>query len=218
MASALFKLVKIPEALTTASAGLKLDPSNQALGALLEKIKAKKAEQDTIEARKREGQERLMRERHALGQALKKRGIKYRKSPGGRAPDLPEDAVMQLEGDKQSPDSTLVFPVMVLYPLHMQSDFIQAFQETHTLAQHLEYLLPPPWDVSSAYVTGNVEAYMETTEGGLVKWGKNVELGKLLGGGKVEVLDGILRVTIVQKTRASEWIESLRKKKTKGNS
>ena len=213
MASALLKLAKIPEALSTASAGLKLDTSNKALVALLEKIKAKKSEIEAAEARKKEQEDRTLKERYALGQALRVRGIKYRKSAGGAAPDMPEDSVMQLEGDKLSPASMILFPVTVLYPLHMQSDFVKAFRESQTLAEHLDYLLPLPWDDKNEYTAKTVEAYMDTIEGGLVKWGKKVELGKLLAGGKLEVLDGIVRVNIVPKARAGEWIESLRQKK-----
>lgn len=62
------------------------------------------------------------------------------------------------------------------------------------------------------YTIPNVEAYAETGEGGLVKYGKKVPLLKLLSGSKIEVLDGIVKINVVPKARASEWIEKVKKR------
>ena len=107
----------------------------------------------------------------------------------------------------------VVFPVLLLYPLDMQSDLIKAFGEEQTLQGHLEYLLPLPWDTAGEYTLVNVEGYVETTSGGMIKWGKKVELLKMLSGGKVEVVDGVVRVNVVPKARAPEWIATVKERR-----
>lgn len=111
--------------------------------------------------------------------------------------------------------SALSFPLMFLYPLHAQTDFIKAFPEDSNLAEHLEYILPLPWDEEAEYTQASVECYMETAEGGLIKAGKKLSLLKLLGSGKLEVLDGLVKVHVVPKARAQEWIGDFKKRRGK---
>ena len=124
-----------------------------------------------------------------------------------------EDAAIHLSPDPISPTSTLKFPTVLLYPLHLQSDFVKAFSETDTVPQHLEYIFPLPWDEKHEYTVQNVEYYMETGSGGLIKVGKNVSLGKVLGSGGVEVVDGIVRINVVLKSGAKAWIEEMKTRK-----
>ena len=126
-----------------------------------------------------------------------------------------EDAHIHLSPDPVSPTSTLMFPVILLYPLHAQSDFIKAFPETDTIPQHLEYIFPLPWDTKHEYNVGNVEFYMETASGGLIKVGRKMSLLKALEGGKVEVVDGLVRVNVVLKEGAGKWIEEVKVRKGK---
>ena len=211
LASALFALNKLPEAHSACSAGLELDPSNKSLLMLAEKIKEKRAAQAAAERKKQEKEDRLKKEAATLIAALKFRQIRTRKTD--KPPEM-EDAVIRLVPDPLSATtSTLIFPVVILYPLHLQSDFVKAFGEEQTLQGHLDYLLPLPWDGGKEYTPKEVEAYLETAEGGLIKWGKRVELLKVLSGGKVEVVDGLVRVNLVPRRRASEWIEAIKKRK-----
>jgi hypothetical protein len=126
-----------------------------------------------------------------------------------------EDASIALTPDPLSLNSTLTFPVILLYPLHLHSDFIKAFGEEQTLLGHLEYLLPLPWDEQGEYTPKAVEAYLETREGGLLKWGKKVPLLQVLSGGKVEVVDGMVRVNVLPRGRAGEWVEGVRRRRGK---
>jgi hypothetical protein len=212
MASALFALNKLPEAASACSAGLMIDPSNTPLLALDGKVKAKQALQDEKEKKKREEQEMKKKEAETLKLALQARQIKIRYT--GKAPEI-EGAALKLVPDPTSLKSTLVVPVIVLYPLHMQSDIIKAFGEEQTLKGHLSYLLPLPFDKAGEYTIKEVEAFMETPTGGLIKVGKNVELLKVLSGGKVELVDGFINIMIVLKSRTSEWIESFKKNNTR---
>ena len=210
LASALFALNKLPEAHSASYAGLELDSSNKSLLILAQKITEKRAAQALVEKRKQEREDRMRKEAAMLNAALKFRQIRMRQT--GQPPEM-EDAAIRLVPDPLSPTSTLTFPVILLYPLHLQSDFIKAFGEEQTLQGHLDYLLPLPWDSGKEYTSKEVEAYMETAEGGLIKWGKRVPLLKVVSGGKVEVVDGLVRVNLVPKGRAPEWIEAVKKRR-----
>ena len=124
-----------------------------------------------------------------------------------------EDASIHLSPDPVAPTSVLMFPVVLLYPLHLQSDFIKAFSETDTVPQHLEYIFPLPWDEKGEYSLGTVEFYMETGSGGLIKVGKKVSLGKVLGSPNVEIVDGIVRINVLLKAKAAGWIEEMKARK-----
>lgn len=77
-------------------------------------------------------------------------------------------------------------------------------------------MLPPPWDARGEYGTLDaVECYVETAAGGLIKAGKKVALAKLLGGGNVEVVDGLVRIFVLPKARAGEWIEQFKLRRGK---
>lgn len=147
-----------------------------------------------------------------LTTALRARNIRTRNT--AQPPDM-EDAAIRLSPDPLSPTSTIEFPVVLLYPLHAQSDFVKAFPEIDTVPQHLDYIFPLPWDEKQEYTIGGVEFYMETGSGGLVKVGRNVSLGKVLGSGGVEVVDGIVRINVLLKGKTAGWIEEMKARKGK---
>jgi tetratricopeptide (TPR) repeat protein len=208
-ATACLSLEKIPEAVDACILGLAIDASNAPLKALQTKISVRKAHIDSVEKARREREAKAASERATLSLALRSRGIKTRSTD--QAPDL-EDAAVQLK-DKMDPSSTLSFPVMLLYPTHAQSDFVKAFAESETLNQHLEYIFPLPWDQEQEFTLNDVEAYMETIAGGLIKLGKKMTLGKVLGSGKCEVKDGLVNVSVIPKSKAAEWIEEFKKRR-----
>ncbi|KAK5114178.1 hypothetical protein LTR62_002748 [Meristemomyces frigidus] len=210
-ASACLSLDKIDEALDACQSGLKFESTNTALQGLVIKIEKRRdnlAELDRVRA---ERLERTANERATLKFAMKTRNIVTRES--SKSPDM-EDAKVQL-ADSLDATSLLSLPVIFLYPLQAQSDFVKAFAETETLSQHLEYILPPPWDNGQEYRAAAVECYMETAAGGLIKAGKNLPLSKLLGSGKVEVVDGLVSVNVLPKSKASEWIEEFKRRRPK---
>jgi hypothetical protein len=146
-----------------------------------------------------------------LAAALKSRNIASRTTD--KAPDT-EDAVVKL-ADPISPESTLSVPVVLLYSIHLQSDFVKAFEEDQTLHEHLLYIFPLPWDEESEYTVASVECYIETVAGGLIKAGKKVPLIKILATGKVEIVDGLLKVHVIPKVKADKWIEEFKLKRGK---
>ena len=208
----LLTLDKFAEALDACSRGLAIEPTNTALSNLNIKIMNRQKALEAVQQKKQESERRSQQEKIMLVTALRARNIRTRTN--AQVPDT-EDAHIHLAPDPISATSTLMFPVVLLYPLHLQSDFIKAFPENDTVTQHLEYIFPAPWDEHHAYRISNVEYYIETASGGLLKVGKNVMLGKVLGSSGVEIVNGIVKINIVLKSRAREWIEDLRAKKGK---
>ena len=186
-----------------------MDPTNAALKTLSTKISTRKAQIEIAERKRREREERIAAERQALSLALRSRNIPTRQTE--QAPDL-EDAAVKLS-EPLDPSSSLSFPVILLYPTHSQSDFIKAFGEKENLAEHLSYILPVPWDEQGEYTVDNVDGYMETIAGGLIKVGKRMGLGKILGSGKCEVVDGLVKINVIPKPKADSWITEFKKRR-----
>ena len=210
---ALLALDKIIEASDTCSRGMAIDPGNTALSNLNTKITNRQVAIAATQKKKQEREQRIQKEKLMLATALRARNIRTRTT--AQPPEM-EDASVHLAPDPLSPTSTLMFPVVLFYPLHLQSDFVKAFSETDTVPQHLEYIVPLPFDEKQEYTIANVEYYIETASGGLVKMGKKVSLGKMLGSADVEVVDDIVRINVVPKNRAKAWIEEMKMKAKKG--
>ncbi|KAL2148472.1 hypothetical protein VTH82DRAFT_2026 [Thermothelomyces myriococcoides] len=212
-ARALLAVGRVTEADDACARGLEVDPSNKPLQALAKDI-VKAAEAEA--ARRKREEEQQARERHRealLRAALKARDIRTRST--GKPPDM-EDARVKLSPDENDPTSSLVFPTLLLYPCHLESDFIKAFNERETLEQHFGYVFPLPWDRTGEYSPAGVECYAETASGGLVKVGKKVPLLKVLGGGNVEVVDNLVKIFVVPKSKAEAWVREFKENKAAG--
>lgn len=208
-ASACLALDKIPEALDACQNGLSYEPQHPALQTLLQKTEKRREHLEAVDLQRRQREERTRLEKATLRYALKTRNIFARETEA--MPNL-EDAAIAL-ADPLNASSTLSLPTMLLYPLHAQSDFIKGFAEHETLKQHLAYILPPPWDDAHEYTVQSVDCYMETSASGLIKAGKNLSLLKLLAGGKIEVLDSLVKVNVVPKAKAAVWIEEFKRRR-----
>ncbi|KAK3114955.1 HSP70/90 co-chaperone [Teratosphaeriaceae sp. CCFEE 6253] len=207
-ASACLALDRLPEALDACRRGLECDAHNAALQTLLQKVEKRTAHVAELDQVRREREQHTAREAATLKLALQQRHIATRSTK--TTPDL-EDAAIRLASPLDA-SSALTLPLVLLYPLHAQSDFVKACAETDTLAQHLTYIFPLPWDAGHEYTVQSVECYMETTQGGLIKAGKNLSVVTLLGSGKVEVVDGLVRVNVVPKARGKEWIADFKRR------
>ncbi|KAK3939796.1 Tetratricopeptide repeat protein 4 [Diplogelasinospora grovesii] len=208
---ALLSLDKITEADDACARGLELDPNNASLKALADDIIKKHSALTEKQQKEQQRLEREKRRKLLLRAALQARNIRTRKTD--KPPEV-EEVKVRLVPDPDSPESSLAFPVVLLYPMHMESDFIESFHETETLDDHLGYVLPLPWDAKGEYGTGaGVECFMETSTGGLVKVGKKMPLLKVLSGTKVEVVDELLKVFILPKGEAEAWVREWKAKK-----
>ncbi len=207
---ALLALDRIAEADDSCARGLNVEPGNKTLLAMAEAIVRRN---EFVAEKKRKEMEREKRRRleeMTLKAALKAREIRIRKT--AQPPEM-EDAEIRLVPDPVDPESTLSFPAVLLYPLHLESDFIKAFNEMETLGYHLGYILPLPWDRTGEYTENGVECYMETVTGGLIKVGRKVTLLKVLSAGNVEVVDEVVRIFVVPKAKADGWVQEFKKKK-----
>ncbi|KAI1079077.1 TPR-like protein [Whalleya microplaca] len=209
-AKALLAVGRIEQADDACARGLAIDAANGPLRAVAKDIV--KASEERAAKQKREN-ERLAREKRRqvlIRAALKAREIKTRAT--AQPPEM-EDAKLQLVPDPDDPRSSLSFPTVLLYPAHLQSDFIKAYNETDSLADHLRDVLPLPWDEAREYTLDGVECYMETISGGLIKVGKKASLLKILSSGKVEVVDEVVRIFVLPKAKAASWVEEFKSKK-----
>lgn len=202
---------RLDEAQDVITRGLLLEPDNKSLQGQLEILE--KRLQAALDKRKKDD-ERIQKEKveaYNLAVALKQRNITIVKSR--RPPDTGEAQICL--SDPQDSQSSLVFPTMFLYPLTYQSDFLAQFAEVYTVQSQLDLVLEhqPPWDDKKEYTPKSVDCFMETKIGGLIKLGKKVNLGTALGSGKVEIVDGIVRIYVVPKIAAAAWIEAFKKEK-----
>ena len=211
-AQALLALDKIREAIDTCMHGLQIDKSNRSLRSVMEEAIRRGKTLSAAEKQRHDERDKRERQRVALHQALQQRGIRNRTSE--KPPDL-EDAHMKLDPDPFSAKSTLYIPVLFLYPMHAQSDFVKAFSEVDTIKQHLEYLLPVPWDEANEYQLKSVELYTESATGGLSKIGRDLTLLEVVQKGHAPVVDEIVTIQIVPKQQAARYIEELKKRKGK---
>ena len=209
-AKALLALGKVLEADDACARGLAIEPENVALKGVAREIIKKNEEVATRRKKEVEREQRRRLEEVTLRTALKARAIKVRKT--AQPPEM-EDAKIELVPDPVDPASTLCFPTILLYPLHLESDFIKAFNEMEPLGHHLDYILPVPWDREGIYTPTGVDCYMETMTGGLIKVGRKVSLLKVLSSGNIEVVDEVVKIFVVPKANADEWIQDFKKKK-----
>ena len=209
-ATALLALDEVHEALDVCYRGLKFDGANTPLKALLQRIQTRADILERVDRKRREQHMRVRQEKRMLLAVLAERGIKFRGTE--KPPDL-EDAQIRLSPDPLSRISLLEFPVMLLYPTHHQTDLIKAFAEKDWLSHHLSYILPLPWDEKKEFTMDSTECYMDTVSGGLMKVGKKLKLLDILANGKTEIVDGLVRIYVVPKGQAAQWIEDVKKQK-----
>jgi hypothetical protein len=207
-AAACFALDKIADAEDACSRGLEVDAANVSLKALASKIQIRKTMIAQQETAARERKERLAKQQYAMKAAFKQRKIIVRAT---RLPPDTQDAEPSLS-NPLDPSSTLSLPVLILYPRAAQSDLIKAFEEIHSLGDHLGYILPDmPWDEDRAYQPASVDCYIATPQGGVAKVGKKIPLKKILESGKAEVVDGVFRVYIVPRTESDIFVAEFKK-------
>jgi tetratricopeptide (TPR) repeat protein len=207
---ALLAVDRIAEADDVCSRGLALEPENKSLRSVADGIVKRATTLDELRRKAAEREAKKQRRALLLKAALMARGIKMRQT--AQPPEM-EDAKVTLLPNEDDPSSELAFPTVLLYPLHLESDFIKAFQETHTLEDHLGYIFPLPWDREKSYTLAGVTCYVETKEGGLIKMGKKVPLLKVLSGGKVEVVDEVVRIFVLPTAKAEGWVKEFKEKR-----
>ncbi|EGX46353.1 hypothetical protein AOL_s00109g194 [Orbilia oligospora ATCC 24927] len=215
-ARACLALDKISEAEDCVQRGLAIDKSNSSFKAIDEKISSRKSVLARLQQTSQERERLSKMKEAALKRALEARHV-IQRITSARHLDLSEDATVQLQ-DPLDPQSDLCFPVVVLYPLHLQSDFIKSLSENETIGSQLEGILSPSnlpeWDKESEYAYPGVDVLVEKKKydmhgrPSLSKIGPKTSLRKVLTEGKLELIDGILTVLVVPKPRLAEFVKS----------
>ncbi|KAL6636897.1 hypothetical protein ACP70R_024469 [Stipagrostis hirtigluma subsp. patula] len=152
-AKAAIALELLPEAASFCRRGLEQDPANEELKKLLSQVEAQQSEQD----RQRAKVAQAIAAAKDLAAAMEKRGMKlgkavYQELTGVKKPKLDEQGVLH-------------WPVLLLYPEVMSSDFIEDFSETDTFSPHLDSSPPLPWDENHAYTREAIELYYQAGVG-----------------------------------------------------
>ncbi|KAL8894088.1 MAG: hypothetical protein Q9192_004629, partial [Flavoplaca navasiana] len=168
---------------------IKQSAEHTAFQTLKSRILSAKHSADEQEKARTAAEQKKQKEQLTLNAAIAARGIKLRWT--GKEPDL-EDARIHLDPEPLDPASEIHFPLLVLYPLHQQSDFLKSVAETTAFGDVLETVLGKGvggglhWDTANEYRVDGVEIFMETVTGGMVKVGRKKRVLDVLGGGKVE--------------------------------
>ncbi|KAB8345881.1 hypothetical protein FH972_022936 [Carpinus fangiana] len=212
-ASALLQLDRLTEATDAINFCLSVDPTNAPAETLATKIQTRVEAVAKQEKLRKDREEKKRKELVTLQTAIKARG--YAVNMTKNRPADVEDAEISLS-DPLDASSELWLPVLLMYPTAAQTDLLKSVSEHDTLLQHLDYILPLPWDEKSEFGRGNaeqVELFADTISGGMVKVGKKVPMRDVLKGGKVVVADGLWRVYVVPKSKVTVWIEEMKKRK-----
>ncbi|PWW74776.1 TPR-like protein [Tuber magnatum] len=211
-ARALLALDKISESLQCIDNGLSTSPTNKPLITLQEQALSRQSHLSDLETARQQRVQRQLAIEKTLAAAFAARNITVRRTP--HPPDM-EDVQAHLE-DPLDPASELYFPAIFLYPLQGQSDFVKAFPVSSEVGVQLGVVLAefPEWDHEKSYSPpGKVEVFVETRTGGLVRVGKKATLGNVLGnGGKVEVVDGLVKFLIVPKGEVGAFLEDWKRR------
>lgn len=134
-------------------------------------------------------------------------------------PALPDGVPIHLE-DPLDPTSTLLVPVLLLYPCDLQSDFLAEVDIGSTPGQALNTVFehPPMWfsgDHVAQYDVKNLEVFVQTESGGLVKIGKKVSFESVLSAPKpkVPLIDNVITLHCVPKEKREQWLKTWSKDK-----
>jgi len=119
--------------------------------------KQKEREREEIR-RKKEADEAM--EKMVIDTALKSRGLKR----GPMAFHLQGHYDSTIDVDVET--GNLIYPILFLYPLDGQSDFIQRAHETVPLSAYLDQMFPPkaaspPWDTNKKYTLNNISVWID---------------------------------------------------------
>ncbi len=192
------RLQRFRECLEACDRGLEADPRDDVLLGLRKEAVAK--EKEAERNRRREAAEAKKRkvEEEKLLRAIEERGIvvKPGKKDGDEEEGLSPLSMSLLEPAHPSAvhrrvhfspkdPSKLVWPVLLLYPEHGETDLVEAFEEDARFSDHLEVMFgeeveAAPWDADGKYRARDLRVYFEDTRGGRL-W--EVDVASTLGEG-----------------------------------
>ncbi|KAJ1852802.1 HSP70/90 co-chaperone [Coemansia sp. RSA 2703] len=224
-ARACLALEKFDEARECCKWALDVQPENQEvlkLQALIDQ-RQKAFERKVAEQKQRE--ETRARQRAMLKEAIEiRKGLTFDSSVARKKDSLPweSDSPRQVHLDESS--GHLLWPVFFLYPEAKESDFVERFDELHTLRDMLQVVLaePPAWDDrrNPKYTIDNVDTFfLHRPVGGfdederLIKVDMNMPLASVLEHEKYVIRDGIPSFVVLPRNDSftDQFIDRYRK-------
>ncbi|KAL0918373.1 hypothetical protein M5K25_010377 [Dendrobium thyrsiflorum] len=211
-AKAAFSLELLMEAESFCNRGLELFPSNEEVKQLSVQIDSRKKECEHHKTQL----SKVLETAKELASAFKTRGLKlgrtmYQELTGVKNPILDKNGILH-------------WPVLLLYPETMSSDFIEEFCETDIFSAHLDLISffysysTLPWDKENAYTREAIELYYQANTG--VVLSKKKVLEYLLKGTVAshseydydEDKDEVDHTEIPSSSSSSKWIKVNEKK------
>lgn len=209
---ALYAVGRLDEAKQILKFGMTKDPENKPIQDTLGKIEAAERAIEEHRLKKERAEQEHIQKQELLAKAIKMRSIEIVKTL--QPAEYLDDAKIFLE-DPLDFESQLIFPAVVLYPTTNEFDFIAEISELTTASEILAMVLdrPQSWfedPKHENFVPKNLECYMETVSGGLVKVGKKVPLNSALMSEKARapLFDNGLRLYVVPKNQAADWLST----------
>ncbi|CAH6723609.1 hsp70/Hsp90 co-chaperone Cns1p [[Candida] jaroonii] len=212
---AFYLVNRLDEAKQILDYGLSIDGDNKPIQETLQKVTQKQAQvQLALERKEREQKEKELKNT-ILVNAIKLRHFLILKS---KTPtELLEEAKIRLENDVDY-ESQLIFPAMILYPTTDEFDYLQEVGELTTPNEILNTVMQRPQSFfedpkHKNFAIPNLQCFLETEAGGLVKVGKNVAINEVLmkDSPKTPLFDNALRLYVVPKQESAEWISKWNK-------
>lgn len=207
---AFFAVGRLEEARQILEFGLTKDKDNKPIQDTLAKIDAAEKEIEEKRLKKERLEQEKIHKQELLENAIKIRHIEMVKTLNPA--EYLDNAKIFLE-DPMDYESQLIFPAVVLYPTTNEFDFIAEISELTTPNEILAMVLdrPQSWfddPKHKNFVPKNLECYMETVGGGLVKVGKKVAINVALMADKAKapLFDNGLRLYVVPKNESSDWL------------
>ncbi|KAK4534832.1 hypothetical protein CDCA_CDCA03G0857 [Cyanidium caldarium] len=175
-AYAAMQLSRYAEAMRWCEAGLALAPGRgaaagsdaQALQTLREQIQQRQRAEQQRQQRMYDARWRTQQEQRRLLAALQERGVRIGAPLFAQQRRYPTTMPRWAVDDGDDGASSLLWPLLVVYPEHDQSDYLEAVHEATSLHEVLQWLLPPPgapalpWDRADLYRPDQVCAWYAT--------------------------------------------------------
>jgi len=172
-AKACLALRQFEEGLTALQEAQYLEPDNAELEALKVKLSDGLAERQKREAAVAAAEEKEIQASRELFVTCTGRGASLGPSSGAAEGYTMQvsDKLPTLQPDEVSSDGVvaggLAWPCALLYPQYMQSDFVEAWNESTLVAETLAEIFPeegappPAWDEEREYTCSRLECYLE---------------------------------------------------------
>jgi len=168
------ELKQFADAIVWCDEALKVSPTDEKMKNLRAKADKLMREEESTKRRELAAERKKVHKQQQILAAVQERGIRLLQSKGSSTGDLSINTFFSSESQRAndaqvslSSDGILQWPVMLLYPEFGETDFIEAFSELSSFADHFEVMFgdeKPAWDVEGKYTPSRLQVLFENTE------------------------------------------------------